>query len=47
VTAVYMVFAVEGGSALIVASLLAVWARRHFTPRVADAQIAESTTLTN
>ncbi|HEX3786065.1 MAG TPA: hypothetical protein VHX38_40985 [Pseudonocardiaceae bacterium] len=37
-TAVWKVFAIEGGSALVVGSLLAAWARRRFTPRAALAQ---------
>jgi hypothetical protein len=44
VTAVYTVFAVEGGSALVLASLLAVWAGRRFTPRVAVAATETSPT---
>jgi hypothetical protein len=42
---VYTVFAVEGGSALVVASLLTVWARRRFTSREAISQVVESTSV--
>jgi hypothetical protein len=40
-----MVFAIEGGSALVVASLLAVWAQRRFTPRETVAETADATSV--